>query len=178
MIFLSKCSSSYALGRLKWILDIIWPLNQSFNLKNQRNWMKQVLVLNFLIGIICILLHWWKKLTLIDILPWCSFWNSDKDIRFQEEGKTRHKFRVWTFIEFFRIPHLFWCLKKKIQLTNYLHKHFFLYVDCRYAIKKNQNNILSRVRQFVYSSIYNCSNILQRVTLAPSNFSIEVTRMP
>ena len=39
----------------------------------------------------------------VDILPWCSFWNSDKDIRFQEEGKTRHKFWVGTVNKFFRI---------------------------------------------------------------------------
>ena len=39
-------------------------LNQHFNLKNQRNWIKQVLMLSFLIGIICILLHRPKKLTL------------------------------------------------------------------------------------------------------------------
>ena len=64
LIFLSKHISLHALGRLKWVLDIIWPLNQHFNLKNQRNWIKQVLMLSFLIGIICILLHWQKKLTL------------------------------------------------------------------------------------------------------------------
>ena len=57
LIFLSKHISLHALGRLKWVLDIIWPLNQHFNLKNQRNWMKQVLMLSFLIGIICIILH-------------------------------------------------------------------------------------------------------------------------
>ena len=53
------------LGRIKWILDIIWPLNQHFNLKNQRNWIKQVLMLKFLMGIICILLRRPKKLTLV-----------------------------------------------------------------------------------------------------------------
>ena len=37
----------YSLGRLKWILDIIWPFNQHFNLKNQRNWIKQVLMIIF-----------------------------------------------------------------------------------------------------------------------------------
>ena len=52
----------YALVRIKWILDIIWTLNQHFNLKNQRNW--KVWMINFLSRIICILLHWWKKLTL------------------------------------------------------------------------------------------------------------------
>ena len=65
LIFLSKHISLHALGRLKWVLDIIWPLNQHFNLKNQRNWIKQVLMLSFLIGIICILLHRPKKLTLV-----------------------------------------------------------------------------------------------------------------
>ena len=65
LIFLSKHISLYALGRLKWILDIIWPLNQYFDLKNQRNWIKQVLMLKFLSGINCILLHWKKKLTLV-----------------------------------------------------------------------------------------------------------------
>ena len=64
LIFLSKNISLYALGRLKWILDIIWPLNQHFNLKNERNWMKQVWMLKFWSGINCILLHWPKKLTL------------------------------------------------------------------------------------------------------------------
>ena len=32
-----------------------------------RNWKKQVWMFNFLIGSICILLHWWKKLTLEQI---------------------------------------------------------------------------------------------------------------
>ena len=65
LTFLSKHISLYALGRLKWILDIIWPLNQHFNLKNQRNWIKQVLMIKFWSGINCILLHWPKKLTLL-----------------------------------------------------------------------------------------------------------------
>ena len=64
LIFLSKHISLYALGRLKWILDIIWPWNQHFNLKNQSNWVKQVLMIKFWSGVNCILLHWPKKLTL------------------------------------------------------------------------------------------------------------------
>ena len=51
------------LGRLKWILDSIWPLNQ-------RNWIKQVLMIKFWSGIFCILLHWPKKLTLTN--TFCS----------------------------------------------------------------------------------------------------------
>ena len=70
LIFLPKHICVYALGRIKWILGIIWPWNQHSNLKNQRNWKKQVWMLNFLIGIICILLHWWKKLTLVPDLFW------------------------------------------------------------------------------------------------------------
>ena len=49
-------------------MTLIWPLNQNFNLKNQRNWIKQVLMLSFLIGIFCILLHRPKKLTLVETL--------------------------------------------------------------------------------------------------------------
>ena len=64
LIFLSKHISLHALGRLKWVLDIIWPLNQHFKLKNQKNWIKQVFMLSFLIVIIWILLHRPKKLTL------------------------------------------------------------------------------------------------------------------
>ena len=64
LIFLSKHISLYALGSLKWILDIVWPLNQHFNLKNGRNWRTTFFMLRFLIGIICILLHRPKKLTL------------------------------------------------------------------------------------------------------------------
>ena len=64
LIFLSKHISLYVLGRLKWILDIVWPLNQHFNLKNQRNRRTTFFMLRFLIGIICILLHRPKKLTL------------------------------------------------------------------------------------------------------------------
>ena len=75
LIFLSKHISLHALGRLKWVLDIIWPLNQHFNLKNQRNWIKQVLMLSFLIGIICILLHRPKKLTLARLIEtWVHTW--------------------------------------------------------------------------------------------------------
>ena len=62
LIFLLKPISVYALGRLKWILDIIWPFNQ-------RNWIKQALMINFLNRINCILLHWPKKLTLSEGLP-------------------------------------------------------------------------------------------------------------
>jgi hypothetical protein len=57
LIFLSKHISLYALGRLKWILDIIWPLNQLFKLKNQRNWLRQVWMWKFWNVINCILLH-------------------------------------------------------------------------------------------------------------------------
>ena len=64
LIFLSQHISLYALHRLQGILDIIWPLNQRFNLKNKRNWIKQVLMLKFWNGLICILLHRPKKLTL------------------------------------------------------------------------------------------------------------------
>ena len=65
LIFLSKHISLYALGRFKWILDIIWPLNQQFNLKNQRNWLKQIWTLKFWDIINCIFVHWTKKLTLV-----------------------------------------------------------------------------------------------------------------
>ena len=64
LIFLSKHISLYALGRIRWILDIIWPLNQHFKLKNQRNWLNQVWMWKFWNVINCILLHWRKKLTL------------------------------------------------------------------------------------------------------------------
>ena len=47
LIFLSKQISLYASGRLKWILDIIWPLNQHFKLKNQRNWLNKFKCENF-----------------------------------------------------------------------------------------------------------------------------------
>ena len=56
--------SLYALGRIKRILDIIWPLNQHFKLKNQRNCLKQVWVLKFWSAINCFFMHWTKKLTL------------------------------------------------------------------------------------------------------------------
>ena len=45
--FLSKHISLYALGRIRWILDIIWPLHQHFKLKNQRNWLTQVWMWKF-----------------------------------------------------------------------------------------------------------------------------------
>ena len=64
LTFLSKHISLYALGRLKWILDIIWPLNQHFKLKNQRNWLKQVSMLKFWIVLNRFLMQWTKKLTL------------------------------------------------------------------------------------------------------------------
>ena len=44
LIFLSKHISLYALGRPKWVLDIIRPLNQHFKLKTQSNRLKQVLI--------------------------------------------------------------------------------------------------------------------------------------
>ena len=64
LIFLSKHISLYALGRIRWILDIIWPLNQHFRLKTQRNWLKQVSMLKFWSVINCLFMHWTKKLTL------------------------------------------------------------------------------------------------------------------
>ena len=70
LIFLSKHISLYALGRIRWILDIIWPLNQHFKLKNQRNWLNQVWMWKFWNVMNCILLHWYKHLTLAPaILP-------------------------------------------------------------------------------------------------------------
>ena len=79
MIFLSKHISLYALGRIRWILDIIWPLNQHFKLKNQRNWLKQVPMLKFWSLINCFLMHWTKKLTLalsdsLCVMIWQLFW--------------------------------------------------------------------------------------------------------
>ena len=68
LIFLSKHISLYALGRIRWILDIIWPLNQHFKLKNQRNWLNQVWMWKFWNVMNCILLHWYKHLTLHKIL--------------------------------------------------------------------------------------------------------------
>ena len=53
-----KTHQLYALGRLKWILDIIWPLNQPKKLE------KTSLNVKFLSGINCTLLHLRKKLTL------------------------------------------------------------------------------------------------------------------
>ena len=70
--FYQNTSVGMQIGRLKWILDIIWPLNQHFHLKNQRNWIKQVLMIKFLSGINCILLHWPKKFTVILIQYWCN----------------------------------------------------------------------------------------------------------
>ena len=57
-------NSRYNMTLSKFYVCIIRPLNQHFNLKNQRNWIKQALMLKFLCGINCILLHWPKKLTL------------------------------------------------------------------------------------------------------------------
>ena len=54
----------HLLGRIWWILDIIWPLNQDFKLKNQRNWLKQVWMLKLWSEINCFFMHWTKKLTL------------------------------------------------------------------------------------------------------------------
>ena len=52
-------------NRVKWILDIIWPLNQHFKLKNQRNWLQQVSMLKYWSVINRFFMHWAKKLTLI-----------------------------------------------------------------------------------------------------------------
>ena len=72
-------TSLYALGRIRWILDIIWPLNQHFKLKNQRNWLKQVWMWKFWNVINCILLHWRKKLTLAEnfSLNLVKFWSKN-----------------------------------------------------------------------------------------------------
>ena len=75
MIFLSKHIILYALGRIRWILDIIWPLNQNFKLKNQRNWLKQVLMLKFWSVINCFFMHWTKKLTLAPSSHFTLKWN-------------------------------------------------------------------------------------------------------
>ena len=63
-IDISIKTHQFALGWLKRILDIIWPLNQHFKLKNQRNWLKKIWVLKFWSVINCIFVHWTKKLTL------------------------------------------------------------------------------------------------------------------
>ena len=89
LIFLSKHISLYALGRIRWILDIIWPLNQHFKLKNQRNWLNQVWMWKFWNVINCILLHWYKHLTLIRVFFSCStcgFTNSQFSIHNQKNS--------------------------------------------------------------------------------------------
>ena len=86
------------LGSLKWILDIIWPLNQHFKLKNQRNWLKQVWMWKFWNVINCILLHWRKKLTLAS----CFFsvlnsWQKDHKRFFEKLNKYQHlEFKIQT----------------------------------------------------------------------------------
>ena len=71
MTFLSKHNTLYALGRPKWILDIIWPLNQHFELKTQRNWLKQVWMLKFCDVINCILCTHQRNLLLSDLTQYC-----------------------------------------------------------------------------------------------------------
>ena len=60
----------YALGRLKWILDIIWPLNQHFKLKNQRNWLNKFECENF--GMWLIASYCTEEKNLLYIFIWFS----------------------------------------------------------------------------------------------------------
>ena len=79
LTFLSKHISVYALGRLKWILDIIWPLNQLFNLKNQRNWKKQVWMLNFWLGLLVTALMketYFTSLAFLETACLFNFWKN------------------------------------------------------------------------------------------------------
>ena len=57
LIFLWKHISLYAIGRIWWILDIIWPLIHNFQLKNQRNWLKHVWMLKSWSVINCFFMH-------------------------------------------------------------------------------------------------------------------------
>ena len=43
----------------------MWPLNQHFKQKTQRNWLKQVWMLKFWSVINCCFMRWTKKLTLV-----------------------------------------------------------------------------------------------------------------
>ena len=58
---------------ISWNWDTIWPLNQHYKLKNQRNWLEQVWVLNFWNVINSIFVHWMKKLTLAHRPPQASY---------------------------------------------------------------------------------------------------------
>ena len=69
MIFLSKHISLYALDRLKWILDIIWPLNQHFMLKKPKKFAKISLNVKILECDNCIFVHCTKKLTFVIMHP-------------------------------------------------------------------------------------------------------------
>ena len=62
--FYQNTISLYALGRIRWSLYIIWPLNWHFMLKNQRNWLKQVWTWKLWSVINCFFIHWMMKLTL------------------------------------------------------------------------------------------------------------------
>ena len=111
LIFLSKYINFYALGRLKWILVIIWPLNQHFKLKNQRNWLKQVWMSKFWSVINCFFMHWTKKLTLLinqpsfreTLVDMCNtissaFDNIQKDWVIKKNVVFTIKFRVHKYI--------------------------------------------------------------------------------
>ena len=93
LLFLSKHISVYALGRLMWILDIIWPLNQHFKLKNQRNRLKQVWMLKIWSVIKCIFVHWMKKLTLE------TFWFVKQILKRTFERVQYWGFNVFTLLQ-------------------------------------------------------------------------------
>ena len=61
-----KTHKFVCIRQIRWILDIIWPLNQTFKLKNQRNWLKQVWTLKFWSVINWFFMHWTKKVTLVE----------------------------------------------------------------------------------------------------------------
>ena len=143
---------THALGRLKWILDIICYLNQHFNLKNQRNWKKQIWMLNILIGIICILLHWWKKVTLTLKLKFSTTTNQ------REALASKFNFRVignmfglfWRFDIITSAP--FWKWNAPSELVQLI----FLYSMCKNkGVTTNEHSI----QQISMSNLFDfCKN--------------------
>ena len=83
---------------------IIWPLNQNFKLKNQRNWLKKVWMLKFWSAINCFFMHWTKKLTLVMMIT--TYFSSF----FYHDSSNENRYRLFLL----RSTHCFASLLKQM----------------------------------------------------------------
>ena len=143
-------------------LDIIWPINLNFKLKNQRNWLNQVWMWKFWNVMNCIILHWYKHLTLVKSL----YMQTSKNL-FRLSGFVilqKDNFQDWIKVRSYPGSYILW---ERPQVKKAMRKlHIVLFLD-----ESLPNTAFSR-RCNSHNNIWNC--LLQILILLIINRSVHV----